>query len=66
MTPARRRPWPLGMTEVNVLGGRIGGMMTLIDFVGCERSRRFYSGNAGRKIGMSARWGVHEIADGGP
>lgn len=27
-------------------------MMALIDFEGCEKSRRFYAGNAGRKIGV--------------
>lgn len=26
--------------------------MALIDFEGCEKSRRFYAGNAGRKIGV--------------
>lgn len=41
-----------GDDGVNVLDGRIVGMMALIDFEGCERSRRFYSGNAGRKVGV--------------
>lgn len=41
-----------GDDGMNVLDGRIVGMMALIDFEGCERSRRFYSGNAGRKVGV--------------